>query len=333
VKFKSSGDLKTVEVWLTPSLDAVTASPASFATITKDTIYSITLSIANKPSHTLGGTLHLRDGSSTSRSYASPFPINVKVEGGSSSSSGGTQSGQQGGATVNGVAASADYKTGSATPGQAMSIFGEGIGPDDPASGKLDEHGNLSKYAGDVEVLFNGFPAPILMAGKNQINVLVPSGIAGDKTVDIVVVFKGKVSQTTSIPVQPTAPALFTIGGTGTGQAAAINQNGEVNSPLSKVRRGEVITLFGSGFGEWKENLPDGAVVGTLLPTPKAEVSVTIAGIPAKILYAGGAPGMVTAVVQINVEIPLPIIPGERVQLLVKAGEATSPGGVTIAIQ
>ena len=234
---------------------------------------------------------------------------------------------------MSGVAASADYKTGSATPGQAMSIFGDGVGPDDPQGGEFDDKGNLSKYVADVQVLFNGLPAPILAATKNQINVLVPNGIANDKSVDITVLFKSRISQTTTLPVQATAPALFTIGGTGTGQAAALNQNGEVNSPLSKARRGEVLVLFGSGFGEWKENLPDGAVVGSQLPTPKAEVSVTINGIPAKVLYAGGAPGMVSAVVQINFEIPLAMIPGDRVQILVKAGENTSPGAVTVAVQ
>ena len=96
-------------------------------------------------------------------------------------------------ATVNGVVSSTDYRTGAATPGQTMSLFGDGIGPDQPHGTKLDDRGRVSKYLGDVQVLFNGIPAPILAATRNQVNVVVPQGVTSDGTVEIVVTYKGKV--------------------------------------------------------------------------------------------------------------------------------------------
>ena len=81
-----------------------------------------------------------------------------------------------------------------------------------------------------------------------------------------------------------------------------------MNSPSSRAPRGGVLTLFGSGFGDWKESIADGTIIGSELPTPKAPVSVTIGGAAAKVLYAGGAPELVSGVVQLNVEVPLGIL-------------------------
>jgi uncharacterized protein (TIGR03437 family) len=330
VQFKSNGDIENVEVWLTPSLKGVTADPDKFDLIKKDEVYTITLTLEEKPTHTLGGTLHLRDGATSNRTYAPPLPINVKFKG---TTDGATEETEQTPATVSGVAGSADYRTGSVSPGQAMSLFGDGIGPEQPQSAKLDDKGRVAKYLGDTQAFFNGLPAPILAATRNQVNVIVPGGVSADQAVEIVVTHKGKVSQTITLPVEPTAPALFTIGGTGTGQSAALNQDSSVNSPLNRARRGAVVTLFGSGFGEWKDAIADGAIVGSELPALKAPVSVTIGGVPAKVLYAGGAPGLVSGVVQINAEVPLALIPGDRVAVSVTAGGKSSPGAVTLAIQ
>ena len=48
--------------------------------------------------------------------------------------------------------------------------------------------------------------------------------------------------------------------------------------------------------------------------------------------YAGGAPGEVAGVMQINVQIPSGITPGNAVPVVVQVGNATSQAGVTIAV-
>jgi uncharacterized protein (TIGR03437 family) len=49
-------------------------------------------------------------------------------------------------------------------------------------------------------------------------------------------------------------------------------------------------------------------------------------------LYAGGAPGLVVGVWQLNVEVPLDIAAGV-VAVSVQVGGETSPEGVTVAVQ
>jgi uncharacterized protein (TIGR03437 family) len=47
--------------------------------------------------------------------------------------------------------------------------------------------------------------------------------------------------------------------------------------------------------------------------------------------YAGGAPGFVAGVMQVNAQIPSDLLPGSQ-SLYVVAGTEVSPLGVTIAI-
>jgi uncharacterized protein (TIGR03437 family) len=56
----------------------------------------------------------------------------------------------------------------------------------------------------------------------------------------------------------------------------------------------------------------------------KAATSVTVGGIPATVLYAGAAPGLVAGVVQLNVGLPINLSPG-RYALIWTAGEKRSP--------
>ena len=79
--------------------------------------------------------------------------------------------------------------------------------------------------------------------------------------------------------------------------------------------------------------MPDGAVIGSALPTVQAPVSVTLGGTDAKVLYAGGAPGLVNGVVVVNAEIPLGITPGDNVAVVVTVGDKASPANVTVAVK
>jgi uncharacterized protein (TIGR03437 family) len=324
LKFKSASDLTNLTVWLTPSLVGLTADPTLFATIKKDTEYSIKLTLENEPAHTLGGTLHLRSDSSN-RTFAPPLPINVKVQG-SETSSGDSA------ADVKGVAASTDYRTGAVAPLQIVSLFGEGIGPDQPQSARLDGAGRVATYLGDTQVLFNGIAAPLLMAMRNQVNVVVPSGVATDQTVEIVLTHGSKVSAPVGLPLTSYAPGLFTIGSTGAGQSAALNQDGSVNGALNPARRGSVVSLFGSGFGDLESPAPDGSVAPGA-SSLRANVTVTIGGVAARVIYAGAAPGLVAGVVQFNVEVPSAISAGDRVPVGVGIGGVSSGSAATIAVQ
>jgi len=328
IEFKSSVDLTNIQVWLTPSLAALMVDPEEFAEILKDQVYMITLTLDNPPAHTLGGTLHLRATDGSSQTYAPPFPLNIKAKGGASAADDGQED-----AVVTSVVSSADFKGGSVTAGQIVSLFGSGIGPKDTVGLQLDHNGRVATLLGDTQVLFNGVAAPLLVALSHQLNAVVPQNAAGASSVDVVVTHGGHVSSTWTLPVSTSDPALFTLDGSGQGQAAALNPDGSLNGPSNPAARGKFITLFGSGFGEWNQLVPDGAVIGSSLPTVQTPVSVTIGGKDAKVLYAGGAPGLVNGVVVVNAEIPLEVAPGDAVAVVVTVGDKSSPANVTVAVK
>lgn len=328
IEFKSGVDLKNIQVWLTPSLAALKTDPEEFPEILQGTVYTITLTLDAPPDHTLGGTLHLRATDGSSQTYAPPFPLIVKVKG----TAGGADDEQED-AVVTSVVNSADYHGGSVTAGQIVSLFGSGIGPKDMVGLQLDRNGRVSTFLGDTQVLFNGVAAPLLVALSHQLNMVVPQSVAGVSSVDVVVTHGGHVSSTWNLPVSTSDPALFTLDGSGQGQAAALNADGSLNGASNPAVRGKFITVFGSGFGEWDQLVPDGAVIGSALPTVQAPVSVTLGGTDAKVLYAGGAPGLVNGVVVVNAEIPLGITPGDSVAVVVTVGDKASPANVTVAVK
>lgn len=329
VLFRSSADLENVRVWLSPSLTGLSSLPSGFGSIVKDSVYGITLILAPPPEHTLGGTLHLRSDGDTSRTYAPPYPINLKVRGGPPDDMDEEEPSE---AQVSAVVASADYHGGSVTPGQIVSVFGQGLGPQHAQGPKLDPNGRVASYLGDTQVLFDGIPAPLLVSVEHQVNAVVPQEIAGQTSVEVVVTHEGSVSNTVTVSVEPVAPALFTADGSGSGQSAALNQDGSLNDHQHPAPRGSVVSFFGSGLGEWSQPVPDGSIIEGTLPTPKASVTVTIGGLPANVLYVGGAPGAVSGAAQLNVEVPPATPPGD-VEVVVTAGSKSSPAAVTVSVQ
>ena len=79
----------------------------------------------------------------------------------------------------------------------------------------------------------------------------------------------------------------------------------------------------------------DGVLNAKMLPLPKPElpVSVEINGEMAEVTYAGGAPGEVAGMLQVNARIPADVPawngrPGDDYR-----GGGDQPGGVTVAIK
>ena len=64
---------------------------------------------------------------------------------------------------------------------------------------------------------------------------------------------------------EATAPALFTLSGSSAGAAAALNQDGNLNTAPNPPRRGEIVTLFGTGEGETSPPGKTGSLVSDLL--------------------------------------------------------------------
>ncbi|MEO7143669.1 MAG: hypothetical protein ABI165_09230, partial [Bryobacteraceae bacterium] len=189
-----------------------------------------------------------------------------------------------------GVLNAASLDSGPVAPGEIVTLIGSGIGP----AGELQPATSATSMAlGGTRVLFDGSPAPLLYAGPNQINAIVPFGISGQDVTQILVTNGGQVIAGFPIPVSAAAPAIFTRDASGVGPGATLNQDSSVNSPLNPADRGSVVVIYATGAGATDPLGVDGQVTAGVPPRPVLPVSVQIGGIDSEILYAGAAPGLI----------------------------------------
>jgi len=180
-----------------------------------------------------------------------------------------------------------------------------------------------------VSVSIDGLPAFVYYLSASQINVIVPDD-ATNGGVDVQVTSQGLTSNIVTADKEDFGPSLFMFT---PNYPAAAHANGLYLGPsdiLSGVvtqpaTPGEVILLFGTGFGPSNPPVPAGQLITNAAP-PAQLVSATVGGVPASVqgylVYAG--------VYQFNLTVPqLP--PGDAALSLSVAGQATQ-GGVLLTI-
>ncbi len=190
----------------------------------------------------------------------------------------------------------ASLVSGDIAPGEIVSIFGSGFDPN------------------NTQLLFDGKLATVFYLGPGQINALAPVDLVPNTTTQISIVVDGAAAAVFGINVASSMPAIFTVAG-GIGQAAAINEDGTVNSASNPADRGSVIVLYATGQG-----------------ADLSAVSLTIGGYTAALVYAGPAPGF-AGLMQINAQIPGGFLgPGVN-PVVLSIGAVSSQDGVTIAVK
>jgi uncharacterized protein (TIGR03437 family) len=171
-----------------------------------------------------------------------------------------------------------------------------------------------------------------LFASPSQIDTVVPFGVTGT-TAQIQIMYQGQPAVSATVPVQPASPAVFSMNGEGGGQGAILNQDGSVNTHSNPAAPGSVVVLYATGAGITMPASQDGQIVTAPYPEPMLPVSVSIYGLPAQVLYAGAAPGLVAGVLQINVIVPAGAGPYTYDQVVVTVGDYVSPSAVTLTVQ
>jgi uncharacterized protein (TIGR03437 family) len=259
------------------------------------------------------------------RVYVPTFSNSVSVYGQlSSTSAAGTP-------VISSIVNSASYLEGAVSPGELVTIFGANLGPLSETQGTVN--GNLvSDTINGAQVLFGGVAAPLLFASSSQINAVVPFGVTGSSA-QVQVVYQGQHTASTTVPVQSASPALFALNASGGGPGAILNQDGSVNSTTNPASQGSVVVLYGTGGGATSPASLDGLLTSQPYPLPMLPVSVTIDSLPAQVLYAGAAPGIVAGVMQINVVVPATAYPARYDQVEVTVGDYVSPTAITVAVQ
>jgi uncharacterized protein (TIGR03437 family) len=206
-------------------------------------------------------------------------------------------------------------RQGPVAPGEIVSIFGQGIGPEAAVTGNFDAAGLLANLVGGVEVRFDGVAAPIFYAQASQINVQVPYTVTAAGVTRLEVWVQGKAAGTLDLPVVAASPALLPL---------AVNQDGSLNGETAPALRGTVLTFYATGEGLTDGPNITGKAAEAPYPRPRLPVTLAVAGVAAELLFAGSAPGMV-GVMQINARIPGGFVaPGQAVVELSVGSAAAS---------
>jgi len=189
---------------------------------------------------------------------------------------------------------------GAVAPGELVTIFGQNFTP-----------------GPGLKVMFDDHAAPILYSASGQIDAVVPFEVsdAPGSSTKVSIQSGGQTYGPVVLPVAPAQPGLFAQGGTWVlvganytyyNFAAAINENGTLNSISNPAPPGSVITAFMTGAGNYNPPIANGSL-GPLtppFPQPILGVSASVGMEQAPVLFAGQAPGLIAGVAQVNIRIP-----------------------------
>jgi uncharacterized protein (TIGR03437 family) len=175
----------------------------------------------------------------------------------------------------------------------------------------------------------------ILFVGDQQINLQVPDLPTLGDTVQIQAVINRDQGQNEirsnviTSDIRQIAPALFTRDSSGTGAAAATHANGQLISAANPARPGEVISVYGNGFGQTNPSFAAGEFA-TGAARLVAGASAEIGGLIATVSYAGAAP-FFAGLYQFNVQVPSGLPAGDHA-IFIRTGSFVTQPGVTVRV-
>ena len=229
--------------------------------------------------------------------------------------------------TISGILNNASGASGIAS-GSWVSIYGTNLSTTTRAWQSGDISGTtLPTKLDGVAVTINGKSAAVYYVSPGQLNVQAPSDSATGPVPVVVTNSHGSATATTTL--QQYAPGFFTMQGK---YAAAVHTDGVYVAPAGyfgnavasrPAAPGEVVLLFGTGFGPTTPAVPAGQVVNGAAPlTDAAQLYVTIGGAPATVQFAGI---VAAGEYQFNVLIPA-VADGDQAIVATIAGFPTQSG-------
>jgi uncharacterized protein (TIGR03437 family) len=225
-------------------------------------------------------------------------------------------------------------------PGEWISIYGSNLGPATP----VIWNGNFPTQLGGTSVTIDGFAAYLYYVSAGQVNVQVPDDPNVNRTV-AVVVNVGSQSVTSSVKLAAVAPSFALLGDNlhiagiilrTDGSGAYGNGTYDIIGPTGAslgyktvaAKAGDVIELFGFGFGPTSPTVPSGRLFSGSAATTNA-VTLMIGNTPVVTSFAGISEA---GTYQFNLTVPAGLGAGDVSVTASVAGVSTATGQPTAVI-
>jgi len=230
----------------------------------------------------------------------------------------------------NGTVNAADYSRVFA-PGSIVTIFGVNLARSAEAASGLPLPASLGGATVELIDGDNITPLPLFFASPGQVNAQLPYALT-NPNVQIRVRTSAGASSMDSIALTARAPRLFSIGGGATVQAIVQASDASLVTKDKPLVSGENYSMYLNSLGATVPAAVAGVGAGSGADLQKVTdtVSVAINGTPAKVTFAGLAPGSV-GLYQVNFQAPYNHGTGD-VPVSVSVANVTSQAAVTIPV-
>lgn len=236
------------------------------------------------------------------------------------------------GAQLSCVADRATFElAGTVAPGQLVSLFGNQLGPQVGVSGFTSSQASFPTSLADVQVTFDGIPAPLLYVSSGQIDVQVPFEVAPEASTVMTVSTAPDSSSaytaaaTQMFAVAPSLPSLFlntsvspavcdaTLANADEFAAVALNENGSRNACANPAKPGSTVTVFLNGLAAMlggafpvtgSVTASDAGPLSSQVEVTGAILSLSTASVPLTAGLLFPAPGAIAGVDQLAIQLP-----------------------------
>jgi uncharacterized protein (TIGR03437 family) len=188
---------------------------------------------------------------------------------------------------------------------------------------------NLPISLGGVSVTIDGNPAFVEYISPTQINVQAPSDSAVG-TVNVVVTYNGAASAPATAQLQAVAPAFFMSPGTNYALASRLPDWALVGNPsTAPAKPGDILVLWGTGFGPTNPVAPAGTVVSGA-PVTVMTPTVTVGGVSVPVVSSVLTTGT-AGLYQVTIQLPANV-PTGTVAVQASVGGVPTQAGLTLLV-
>jgi uncharacterized protein (TIGR03437 family) len=194
---------------------------------------------------------------------------------------------------ITGIVDAASF-TADVSPGALATVFGSDL------SDGVYSSQHIQTSLGGVQVIIDGYAAPLVYVSPTQINIQIPYEVQPGTATAVVYTSFGQSGQF-SFDVFNAAPGIFQDANQ---DAIAQNADGSVNSQQIPAAPGSVVVVYLTGIGPLDHPISTGQITpGSPLSSAALSYNVTIGGQPAEILFLGLTPGFL-GLAQANIVMP-----------------------------